>query len=149
MRRQKYVSARMRRLRMVLHQLRKHSGMTASEAAHRIGVTASTISRAETGARGINRDDLSALLAVYRAPREVRLAMLKLFEDADKPGMLDRGELVLHADLEKWIGFEQDAARISNYELLLIPGLLQTFHTHERSSRPVSCRAPSRRSMSW
>lgn len=67
------------------------------------------------------------MLALYRTPRPLRDALLKLHADAEMPNMLDHGDLPLHDDLQKWIGFEQDAARIRNYEPLLIPGLLQTF----------------------
>lgn len=121
------VNARTRRLCMALRRLRMEQGMTKTKAAQLIGVSPSTISRAETGERGINRDDLAALLAVYRTKRSLRNALLKLHREAQNPDMLVRGDLHVHDDLQKWIGFEQDASRIRNYEPLLIPGLLQTF----------------------
>jgi hypothetical protein len=98
-----------------------------SRAAQLIGVSPSTIFRAENGQRGINRDDLAALLAIYRAKRPLRDALLKLHRDAQNRDLLIRGDLRVHDDLQQWIGFEQDATRIRNYEPLLIPGLLQTF----------------------
>jgi transcriptional regulator with XRE-family HTH domain len=123
----KGMSARGRRLTMVLRRLRHEAGLTAAQVAEQVGVSTTTITRAEIGQRGITRDDLAALLAVYAAPRPLRNAMLKLHTELEKPGLLDRGELRVHPDLEKWIDFEQDAAHIRNYEPLLIPGLLQTF----------------------
>lgn len=98
-----------------------------SKAARMIGLDPSTMSRAESGKRGITRDDLAALLAVYRAERPLRDALLKLHQAAQIPDQLDRDDLHLHEDLQKWIGFELDATRVRNYEPLLIPGLLQTF----------------------
>ncbi len=121
------MSARERRLAMVLRRLRKQAGMTAGEVAEQLGVSTSMISRGETGKRGIQRDDLIGLLTVYRAPKALRAAMVKLYDDIRKPDLLDRGELNVHEDLAKWIDFEQDCSRICNYEPLLIPGLLQTF----------------------
>ena len=97
------------------------------EVANRIGVSPSTISRVESGKRGISRDDLASMLTVYGASRSVRAAIMELHEEAQKPGFLDRGQLQVHEDLEKWIGFEQDATVLYNYEPLLVPGLLQTF----------------------
>jgi transcriptional regulator with XRE-family HTH domain len=110
---------------MVLRRLREQSGLSSTQVAGQVGVSPSLILRAETGTRGINRDDLSALLTVYRADRSLRTALLKLHADAQIPDLLDRGEL--HEDLQKWISFELDATRIRNYEPLLVLGLLQTF----------------------
>jgi transcriptional regulator with XRE-family HTH domain len=121
------MSARERRLAMVLRRLRKQAGLTACEVAGQLGVSTTMVSRGETGQRGIQRDDLIALLTIYRAPKELRTAMVKLHDDLRKPDLLDRGELNVHEDLRKWIDFEQDAVRICNYQPLLIPGLLQTF----------------------
>jgi transcriptional regulator with XRE-family HTH domain len=112
---------------MVLRQLRKQAGLTSTEVAEQVGVSVSTITRVETGHRGIARDDLAALLAIYGAPRALRNSMLKMHSELDKPSLLDRGELNLHPELAKWIDFEQDATHIRNYETLLVPGLLQTF----------------------
>jgi transcriptional regulator with XRE-family HTH domain len=112
---------------MVLYRLRKQAGLTAEEAARQLGVSPSTITRGEKGERGVNRDDLAALLTMYRAPRALRNALLRLHAESHKPGLLDRHEFDVHEDLEKWIDFEQDAIRIINYQPLLIPGLLQTF----------------------
>jgi transcriptional regulator with XRE-family HTH domain len=112
---------------MVLRQLRKQAGLTSTEVAEQVGVSVSTITRVETGHRGITRDDLAALLAIYGAPRALRNSMLKMHSELDKPSLLDRGELNLHPELAKWIDFEQDATHIRNYQPLLVPGLLQTF----------------------
>lgn len=114
----------MRRLTTELCKWRAASGLTCEEAGARIGMSASTISRLERAIGGIGRDDLISLLAVYEVPRVTRDALIKLYEDAQTPGMLERSDL--HSDLAKWIDFEQDATRIRNYEPLLVPGLLQT-----------------------
>jgi transcriptional regulator with XRE-family HTH domain len=121
------LSARERRLAMVLRRMRKQTGLTAGQVAEQLGVSTSMVTRAETGKRGIQRDDLIGLLTVYRAPRGLRAAMVKLYDDLRKSDLLDRGELNVHEDLAKWIDFEQDCSRICNYQPLTIPGLLQTF----------------------
>lgn len=117
----------MRRLIRALRQLRKDAGLNTVDAAKELGVSTSMISRIESGHRGLRRDDLVGLMVIYRVDRKLRKALLDLYEKADEPGLVDRGELHMHEDLEKWIGFEQDAVKICNYQPLLIPGLLQTF----------------------
>lgn len=121
------IGVRNRRLCLVLRRLRTQSGLSGVDVAQKLGVSSSLISRAESGKRGISRDDLSALLTIYGVERQLRNALLDLHANASNPEMLDRGDLNLHEDLEKWIGFEQDATVIHNYEPMLIPGLLQTF----------------------
>jgi transcriptional regulator with XRE-family HTH domain len=111
---------------MVLRQLRRQAGLTVGQVGTQLGFSATKVSRAETGERRVTRDDLIAFLAVYGAHPDLRAAMLKLHDDLDKPSLIDRGELKVHPDLEKWIDFEQDATRIRNYQPLLVPGLLQT-----------------------
>ncbi|KAA2260091.1 helix-turn-helix domain-containing protein [Solihabitans fulvus] len=120
-------SIRMRRVRMELHRLRKEARLTCSEVARKLDASESTISRWESGQRGLKRDDLSALLAVYHAPRRLRDALLKLHGSADEPGLLDMADLTLPDTFRTWFGFEEDASEIWNYEPLLVPGLVQTF----------------------
>jgi transcriptional regulator with XRE-family HTH domain len=120
------IGVRNRRLCLALRRLRAQSGLTGIDVADKIGLSSSLISRIESGQRGINRDDLSALLTLYGVERPLRTALLNLHANATNPEMLDRGDLDFH-DLATWIGFEQDATMIHHYEALLIPGLLQTF----------------------
>ncbi|HEV8559039.1 MAG TPA: helix-turn-helix transcriptional regulator [Actinophytocola sp.] len=111
----------------MLRRLRALSGLSGLEVTAKLGVSSSLISRAESGKRGINRDDLSALLTLYGVDRPVRNALLHLHTNATNPEMLDRGDLDFHDDLAAWTGLEQDATVIHHYEALLVPGLLQTF----------------------
>ncbi|HET9142331.1 helix-turn-helix transcriptional regulator [Actinophytocola sp.] len=121
------IGVRTRRLCMVLRRLREESGLTEDDVAKRLGVSRSTVSRVETGKRGLTSEDLASMLTLYGTARPLRKALLKLHAEVDKPGLIDRGELHVHEDLEKWIGFEQDADHIYNYQPLLVPGLMQTF----------------------
>jgi transcriptional regulator with XRE-family HTH domain len=120
-------SVRMRRVCLELRRLRKESGMTASMVARKLGVVPSTVSRMENYGRGLSRDMLIEVLMTYNAPRPLRNALLRLHENADYPGILNREDLRLNKDTENWISFETEASVINNYEPMFIPGLLQTF----------------------
>jgi transcriptional regulator with XRE-family HTH domain len=111
---------------MELKRLRKEAGLNLDEVAKQLGVHASTISRMESGDRGLKRDDLAAVLVIYGATRKLRMAMLHLYDQAEQPGLLDNTDLVLPDSLVALVGFEEDATSIRNYETLLIPGLAQT-----------------------
>jgi transcriptional regulator with XRE-family HTH domain len=112
---------------LVLRRLRAASGLNGLEVAEKIGVSSSLISRAESGKRGISRDDLSALLTLYGVDRPLRQALLDLHANGTNPEMLDRGDLDFQEHVATWMGFEQDATVIHSYGVLLVPGLLQTF----------------------
>jgi len=79
------IGVRTRRLSMVLRRLRTESGLNASQVAKLIGVSPSTISRAESGKRGISRDDLASMLTVYRVERRLRTALMKLAHRCPEP----------------------------------------------------------------
>jgi transcriptional regulator with XRE-family HTH domain len=126
MRKRAQAGVRLRRIVMELKRLRKEAGLNLDEVAKQLGVHASTISRMESGDRGLKRDDLAAVLVVYGATRKLRMAMLHLYDQAEQPGLLDNTDLVLPDSLVALVGFEEDATSIRNYETLLIPGLAQT-----------------------
>ncbi|CAM4119467.1 helix-turn-helix transcriptional regulator [Kibdelosporangium persicum] len=117
----------MRRLTAELRRLREGLNLTSREVAKQVGISVSTVSRIENTGQGLSRDALVELLTLYKVPRAKRQGLLRLMEQLNEPGLLDRGDLRTNEDTANWIGLEQDAARICNYESLLIPGLLQTF----------------------
>src|ERR1051325_5572235 len=99
-------SVRSRQVASLLRRLREEAGLTGAAAAAALGMSASKISRLETGNRGLYVDDVAALLGLYRVPereREVILAQVKKsnergwWESQGLPppslvGLLDLGE---------------------------------------------------------
>lgn len=120
------LTVRMRRVCMELRRLRKEKGLSGPDVERVTGIPPSTLSRVENSERAIKRDDLTALLVVYGVPRPVREAITALFVAAAEPGLLDENDLKVHEELATWVGFEQDAVNIRNYEQFLVPGLAQT-----------------------
>jgi transcriptional regulator with XRE-family HTH domain len=117
----------MRRVMLELRRLRMESGLPGVVVAHKLGISPSTISRMENYGHGLDRDSLIELLTLYQAPRGLRTGLLRLHEKAGELGLLDHGDLLLDEGTGEWIGLEQDAVAILNYETMLVPSLLQTF----------------------
>ncbi|GAB3454840.1 helix-turn-helix transcriptional regulator [Actinophytocola sediminis] len=108
-----------------LRRLREQRGLSCVDVGKTLGVSASKISRIETGHSGLQVDDVAALLGFYQVSAAARQELLDLLRRGDQKGWWER-----QAGLPKlWralVDFENKATRIQNYESLLIPGLLQT-----------------------
>ncbi|GAB3678096.1 helix-turn-helix transcriptional regulator [Saccharopolyspora tripterygii] len=120
------VPVRVRRVSSELRELRLRSGLGAEEVAGALGMSMSKLSRMESGQRGLQADDVSALLGLYRVPAQRREELLDLVRNAAMPNWWQVQEGRVPALWEEAIRFEREAVAILNYETVLIPGLLQT-----------------------
>jgi len=93
------------------------------EVAEAVGVSGPTISRIETGARPATRRSVLALCQLYGVEDSLREQLLDLADRASQQGWWDRYEDI---GIDYLIGLETEAARISAYELFLIPWMFQT-----------------------
>ncbi len=100
--------------------------MTGAEVAETLGMSASKISRIETGNRGLHVADVAALLGLYRVPERRREELLDLVGKADERGWWQSQGTGLPELWKSLIDFESRATRIQNYEALVVPGMLQT-----------------------
>ncbi|GDY32202.1 helix-turn-helix domain-containing protein [Gandjariella thermophila] len=116
-----------RQLGTELRTLREGRRLTCQEAGRQVGMSASKISRIENGRRGARVEDVAALLALYRVHGRRREELLDLAREANDRGWWQRayGD-TLSARFRTYVGFEADAKLITNFESMLIPGLLQT-----------------------
>jgi transcriptional regulator with XRE-family HTH domain len=118
-------------LRMVvgaqLRRLREARGISASDAGYEIRATHSKISRMELGRVSFRERDVADLLTLYGVTDEKeRAAVLSLARDANVPGWWhDSADLLPHW-FEAYLGLEEAASVIRNYEVQFVPGLLQT-----------------------
>lgn len=119
-------SAALRRLGAELRRLRDAAGLTQAEAADELGRTATTIINWERGKTQLSKSDLVLLLAVLRAPTEVRESLEHLRQEARQQGGRQWATYGLPAWLRSLASFETDAASISSFEMNVVPGLLQT-----------------------
>lgn len=104
-----------RRIRLARHD----AGLTIVEAAERLELTRSALSRLENGISGITVHLLRSMMDVYDQRMDDVLDMIRQARTRGwwrQYGISDRD----------FIALETGASRISNYELMLVPGLLQT-----------------------
>ena len=109
-----------------LRVLRESAGLSLAAAAHRIGASASKLSRFETGRRSIPLEDVAALLAVYGVTGARRGALLALAREADRRGWWQRDRPGFAERQRTLISLEARAERITSFEGMVVPGLLQT-----------------------
>jgi transcriptional regulator with XRE-family HTH domain len=119
-------SIRSRQISLQLRQLREERGLSGVQVAKALGMSPSKISRLETGARGLNPDDVAALLGHYNAPESLRHEILAQVRKSVERGWWQSQGLGLPELWQTMIDFESRATRIQNYEAVVIPGLLQT-----------------------
>lgn len=110
-----------------LRRLRKAADVTPEDAAERLSVHVSTISRLETG-QGVIKplyvETLSELYGITGAARTKLVTWAK--ESKQSRGWWQSYVDVMSTEYRDYVGLEDAADGIRNYEPLVIPGLLQT-----------------------
>ena len=119
-------TARARSLGAELKELRAGTKLSTRAVAHRLGWSASTLNRIETGLRPVKSEDIAALLVIYNVTGTERDRLLELAREANQPGWWETARPDLPSQLTGLIGFESQATHITNVASVLIPGLLQT-----------------------
>jgi transcriptional regulator with XRE-family HTH domain len=122
-------TVRRRRLRSELRRLRTERGLTIEDVQERTGgdIRISTLSRWETGERGVRPNDLRALLDVYGlAEGEDRDTLLALCRQAKERGWWQSYGSAVPGWFQFYVGLESEASLIQEYSAELVPGLLQT-----------------------
>lgn len=119
-------TVRARRLAAELRRMRERAGLTQEQVAERTGKDRSTLYRLETAQQRPQRGTLIQLLSLYGTSDERRDELLDLLREAGQRGWMRPLAADLPAVYSDFIAFEADAAVISDYESLFVPGLLQT-----------------------
>lgn len=119
-------SALPRRLGAEMRELREGIGMTAAEAASRIGASPSKISRLENGLRGPKVPDIAALLELYQVSENRTAELLGLARKAGKTGDTPSAGRRLSKGLRALINQEKEALGFRVFEATAVPALLQT-----------------------
>src|SRR5580658_4789448 len=119
-------SVRLRRLAAQLRELREGAGLTQEEVSERTGKDRSTLYRLESAHQRPQKSTLIQLLDLYGVAEPRRAELLTLLRDAGQRGWMRPYRSELPDVYSDYIGFEDEARSISNYESLFVPGLLQT-----------------------
>ncbi|WP_285775280.1 helix-turn-helix transcriptional regulator [Microtetraspora sp. NBRC 13810] len=116
-------TVRLRRLARELRRMREDSGLTPEAAAAQLGWNRSKISRIETGRTRASTADVAAVCDLYGVDTSVRAALIELAKEARR-----RGWWTAYADVftGSYVGLEDEASVIRQWEVQLVPGLLQT-----------------------
>ncbi|MCL8012750.1 helix-turn-helix transcriptional regulator [Streptomyces sp. AS02] len=118
-------TARRRRLSIELKKLREKSALTCAQVGEALDWSGSKVNRMETGSGRVQPSDIDALCRFYGTSEELREFLKSLARQAKT-----RGWWQVHgAGVPEWfniyIGLEQDASTIRQYQCKLIPGLMQ------------------------
>jgi transcriptional regulator with XRE-family HTH domain len=113
---------RRRELGARLKQLRLEKGMTADDVAVQLMVSATKISRLETGARGVSPRDVRDLCGIYGVSDDVRQQLMTLAKQSREPSWWQQHD----TQYSTWLELEAAAASIASYKADVLPGLLQT-----------------------
>jgi hypothetical protein len=106
--------------------LRDGARLTAASAAGTLGWSESKLSRVENAKIGIQADDLGRLLSLYDVSEMERDRLLKLAGHTGQRGRWDGYSESLVSVYESYVTLEAEATAIRNFEVQLVPGLLQT-----------------------
>ncbi|WP_171064511.1 helix-turn-helix domain-containing protein [Actinomadura soli] len=126
---------RSRKLGTMLRELRESRDRTLQKAARLLSRTPSSLSKLETGKRGIRQPALEHMLDRYElTDPDRRKALYDLARDSKKTGWWLRYEGKLDPATLDYLSLEAEAACVQTFELHLVPGLLQS----EKYARAVN-----------
>ncbi|MGA5281755.1 helix-turn-helix domain-containing protein [Streptomyces griseoincarnatus] len=119
-------TARRRRLSIELKKLREKSALTCAQVGQALDWSGSKVNRMETGSGRVQPSDVDALCRFYDTSEELREFLKSLAREAKT-----RGWWQVHgAGVPEWfniyIGLEQDASTLRQYQCEVLPGLMQT-----------------------
>ena len=99
--------------------------MTIEQVAAELECSVSKVSRIETGQVGVTPRDVRDLVDLYSVNGDHKEALIQLSRDARERGWwVDYGAGI--ARLDRLIGLETEAAAVLEFQLQVVPGLLQT-----------------------
>jgi transcriptional regulator with XRE-family HTH domain len=120
-------TVRRRQLMVELKRLREAAGLTQEDVAGQLDWHPTKVMRIETGRTPPHPNDVRVMLGLYGVTDEAALAVLiSLAKDARQRGWWYSYRDVLLSRYEFFIGLESEADTIRDFELAMIPGLLQT-----------------------
>ncbi|MFC9692974.1 helix-turn-helix domain-containing protein [Kribbella sp. NPDC056951] len=110
-----------------LRRMREQAGISRADAGWQIRASESKVSRMELGRVGFKERDVSDLLDLYgMRDDDERFRLMELARAANNPGWWSRYGDVMPTWFTNYVGLEVAATLIRTYEVMFVPGLLQT-----------------------
>ncbi len=117
---------RSRELGDALRLAMERANLSGKHAAHILGWSETKVSRMLTGRQAVSGEDVSALLALCLVKGDEKERLLRLARDYSQRGWLQQHGSDLPEQLRTLINHENQATKITVFDALRIPGLLQT-----------------------
>ena len=115
-----------RELGQRLRAMRTGADMTVAEAAERVGISTSKLTKIELAQLSATRDDVLKLLDTYgEAGPEQQALLLTMVREGNRKEWWE-GRRTLHPKFGSYLGLESVATTLQTYETTLVHGLLQT-----------------------
>lgn len=118
-------TVRRRRLAGELRRLREAANLTVEEAAETAEISKSSLSRIENAISAVRGPIMRALLRAYQISGDDERRFLALAKDASQPGWWQTYSDFLD-ETATFISFENDAVSVQIYEVMVLPGIVQT-----------------------
>jgi len=115
-----------RRLAQELRRLREAAHLKIEEVAAALEVSASKISRIETGRVLVSPRDVRDLLKIYHVPSDQRDGLIQLARDARQKGWWHAYAHGLQPQVASYLSLESAASELRIYRVSRMHGLLQT-----------------------
>ncbi|MEV5429676.1 helix-turn-helix transcriptional regulator [Streptomyces sp. NPDC052701] len=119
-------TARRRRLSIELKKLREQSGLTCAQVGQALDWSGSKVNRMETGSGRVQPSDIDGLCRFYGTSDELREFLMSLARQAKMRGWWQQHGAGVPEWFNIYIGLEQDASTLRQYQCELVPGLMQT-----------------------
>jgi transcriptional regulator with XRE-family HTH domain len=107
-----------------LQRLRKERKLSCAQVGDALGVSASTISRTETGKKEATSELVASILTVLGVKGVEREQLIDQARRQGEPGLVESTTSTEQS--RNYRNFELKATRITDFELALVPGLAQT-----------------------
>jgi transcriptional regulator with XRE-family HTH domain len=115
-----------RELGQRLRAMRTGADMTVAEAAERVGISTSKLTKIELAQLSATRDDVLKLLDTYgEAGPDQQALLLTMVREGNRKEWWE-GRRTLHPKFGSYLGLESVATTLQAYETTLVHGLLQT-----------------------
>jgi transcriptional regulator with XRE-family HTH domain len=119
-------AVRRKRLGLELRRLREQAGLNCADVGSQLECSGTRISRIETGRISIRPGDVREMLDIYRVTGSDVTALIQLAREARRKPWWHAYGRIVPSWLETYIGLETEAARLRDFQPLVVPGLLQT-----------------------